>query len=71
MPVELICTPKCSKESAGKLYGYGSGKIGNSYLKWAFSEAMCLFMQDSDRAQAYAAKFEKKHGKGKAMETQY
>jgi transposase len=58
---------KCSKESAGKLYGYGGGKIGNPHLKWAFSEAMCLFMRESDRAKAYVAKLEKKHGKGKAM----
>ena len=58
---------KCSKESAGKLYGYGGGKIGNPQLKWAFSEAMCLFMRESDRAKAYVAKMEKKHGKGKAM----
>ena len=58
---------KCSKESAGKLYGYGGGKIGNPQLKWAFSEAMCLFMRESDRAKAYVAKLEKKHGKGKAM----
>ena len=58
---------KCSKESAGKLYGYGGGKIGNPQLKWAFSEAMCLFIRESDRAKAYVAKLEKKHGKGKAM----
>ena len=24
---------KCPKESAGKLYGYGGGKIGNAHLK--------------------------------------
>ena len=58
---------KCSKESAGKCYGYGGGKIGNAQLKWAFSEAMCLFMRESDRAKAYVAKLEKKHGKGKTM----
>ena len=58
---------KCSKESAGKLYGYSGTKIGNRQLKWAFSEAMCLFMRESDRAKAFVAKLEKKHGKGKAM----
>ena len=58
---------KCSKESAGQLYGYGGGKIGNAHLKWAFSEAMCLFLRESDRAKTYVAKLEKKHGKGKAM----
>ncbi len=58
---------KCPKESAGKLYGYGGGKIGNAHLKWAFSEAVALFMRESDRAKAFIAKHEKKHGKGKAM----
>ena len=58
---------KCPKESAGKLYGYGGGKMGNAHLKWALSEAMCLFMRESDRAKAFVAKYEKKHGKGKAM----
>ena len=58
---------KCAKESAGKLYGYGGGKIGNAHLKWAFSEATVLFMRESDRAKAFVAKHEKKHGKGKAI----
>ena len=58
---------KCPKESAGKLYGYGGGKIGNAHLKWAFSEAVALFMRESDRAKAFVAHHEKKHGKGKAM----
>jgi len=58
---------KCPKESAGKLYGYGGGKMGNAHLKWAFSEATVLFMRESDRAKAFVAKHEKKHGKGKAI----
>ncbi len=58
---------KCPKESAGKLYGYSGGKIGNAHLKWAFSEAVALFMRESDRAKDFVAKHEKKHGKGKAM----
>lgn len=58
---------KCSKESAGKLYGYSSAKMGNPQLKRAFSEAICLFMRESDRAKAYVAKLEKKHGKEKAI----
>ncbi len=71
MPEELICTPKCSKGSVGKLYSYASGRIGNLQLKWAFSETMRLFTWESDRAKAYVTKHEKKHGKGKAMWTQY
>ena len=58
---------KCAKESAGKLYGYGGGKIGNAHLKWAFSEATCMLMRESQRAKDYVAKLEKKHGKSKAM----
>src|SRR5262249_6506604 len=34
---------KCAKESAGKRYGTSGAKIGNAYLKWAFSEAAVLF----------------------------
>ena len=33
---------KCAKESAGKKYGYTGKKIGNAFLKWAFSEAAVL-----------------------------
>ena len=58
---------KCPKESAGKKYGYGGGRIGNAHLKWAFSEATVLLMRQSDRAKQFVAKHEKKHGKGKAM----
>jgi transposase len=58
---------KCSKESAGKLYGYGGQKIGNAHLKWAFSEATALFMRESQQAKDYVARLSNKHGKGKAM----
>lgn len=58
---------KCSKESAGKKYGYGGRKIGNAHLKWAFSEATCLLMRERERAMAFVQKRERKHGKGKAM----
>ena len=36
---------KCAKESAGKRYGTSGNKIGNAYLKWAFSEAAVLFLR--------------------------
>ena len=58
---------KCEKQSAGKSYGHSGKKIGNAHLKWAFSEAACLFMRESDRAKKFVAKREKKFGKGKAM----
>lgn len=58
---------KCAKESAGKRYGTSGTKIGNAYLKWAFSEAAVLFLRNNPAGQKYLARLEKKHGKGKAL----
>jgi transposase len=58
---------KCAKESAGKRYGTAGTKIGNAYLKWAFSEAAVLFLRNHPAGHKYLARFEKKHGKGKAL----
>jgi len=58
---------KCAKESAGKRYGTSGTKIGNAYLKWAFSEAAVLFLRNHPAGQKYLARWEKKHGKGKAL----
>jgi transposase len=58
---------KCAKESAGKRYGTSGAKIGNAYLKWAFSEAAVLFLRDHPPGQKYLARLEKQHGKGKAL----
>jgi transposase len=58
---------KCTKESAGKRYGTSGAKIGNAYLKWAFSEAAVLFLRNNPAGQKYVARLEKKHGKGKAL----
>jgi transposase len=58
---------KCAKESAGKRYGTGGTKIGNAYLKWAFSEAAVLFLRDNPPGQTYLTRLEKQHGKGKAL----
>ncbi len=58
---------KCAKESAGKRYGTSGTKIGNAYLKWAFSEAAVLFLRNHPAGQKYLARIEKKHGKGKAL----
>jgi transposase len=58
---------KCAKESAGKRYGTSGGKIGNAYLKWAFSEAAVLFLRAHPAGQKYLARLEKKPGKGKAL----
>jgi transposase len=58
---------KCAQESAGKRYGTSGTKIGNAYLKWAFSEAAVLFLRANPAGQKYLARLEKKHGKGKAL----
>jgi transposase len=53
--------------SAGKRYGTSGTKIGNAYLKWAFSEAAVLFLRTNPAGQKYLARLEKTHGKGKAL----
>jgi len=58
---------KCKKESAGKTYGTSGGKIGNAYLKWAFSEAAVLFLRKNPDAQAWLEKLANKHNKAKAL----
>jgi transposase len=57
----------CAKESAGKRYGTAGAKMGNAYLKWAFSEAAVLFLRDHPAGQKYLTRLEKKHGRGKAL----
>lgn len=58
---------KCAKESAGKKMGYSGKKIGNAYLKWAFSEAAVLFLRGNPPAHKAIARLATKHGKGKAL----
>src|SRR5262249_53791307 len=55
------------KTSAGKVKGGGGAKIGNAHLKWAFSEAACLLVRESDQAKRFVARKEKKHSKPKAL----
>ena len=58
---------KAYKESAGKRTGHSGSKIGNPYLKWAFSEAAVLFLNQVPEAKAYFKGLEAKHPKGKAL----
>jgi transposase len=58
---------KPQKESAGKIYGHNSKKIGNANLRWAFGEAATLFLRQNPEAQAYHARLKRKHGRGKAL----
>jgi transposase len=57
---------RLNKTSAGKGYGSGNGKIGNAYLKWAFSEAVILFLRETREVQPYIRPMERKYGKDTA-----
>jgi transposase len=58
---------KCQRESGGKKSPSKNNKIGNVNLKWAFSEAACLFLRDNQAAQSYHDRLVSRYGKGKAM----
>jgi hypothetical protein len=40
--------------------------MGNAYLKWAFSEAVVLFLRETREAQPYIRRLERKYGTDKA-----
>jgi transposase len=56
---------KCSHESAGKKYGCGGAKIGNPYLKHAFSEAAIFVAKFNPRIGERLEKLEQRYGKSK------
>jgi hypothetical protein len=58
---------KPAHESAGKKHGSKNSKIGNLHLKWAFSEAACLFLKGNPRAKKYHERLVSKYGKAKAL----
>jgi len=58
---------RCAHESAGKKVGSGGKRIGNAHLKWAFGEAACLLVRESEQAKRWLARREKKHGKARAL----
>ncbi|HSF34258.1 MAG TPA: IS110 family transposase [Candidatus Tectomicrobia bacterium] len=58
---------KGAQESAGKRYGTAGTKLGHASRKWAFSEAAGLCLRNNPAGQKYLARFEKKHGQGKAL----
>jgi hypothetical protein len=58
---------RCAKESAGKKHGTSGAKMGNVHLKWAFSEASVLFVRHCAGRKRLLARWEKQHGKGKAL----
>jgi len=58
---------KPQKESAGKLKGSGNRKMGNAYLKWAFSEATLLLIREKQEIKELHASLKNKHGKARAL----
>ena len=57
---------KGEHSSNGKNYGSPGKKIGNVYLKWAFSEAVPLLKRQSPQAKAFCRRIENKHGTARA-----
>lgn len=57
----------CKAESSGKVLGTKGRKIGNAYLKWAFSEAAMLFLRGNELAEPYKKRMENKHGKARTL----
>jgi transposase len=58
---------KCAHESAGKRVKGRNAKIGNVHLKWAFSEAACLFLRGNPLAKRYHQRLVSRYGKAKAL----
>lgn len=54
-------------ESAGKQYGSPGRKMGNSHLKWAFSEMSVMFLRECPAARPLVERLGKRHGKSKAL----
>ena len=42
-------------------------KIGNTHLKWAFSEAVCLLVRSCPQVKAWQQRRQKKYGKKKTL----
>jgi transposase len=59
---------KPQKESAGKIKSAGkTRKMGNAYLKWAFSEATLLLLREKQEVKDYHLKLKNRHGKARAL----
>jgi transposase len=58
---------KPKKESAGKVRGTSNRKMGNAYLKWAFSEATLLLIRQKQEIKDLHLKLKNKHGKPRAL----
>lgn len=50
------------QESAGKITGWGSTKIGNAHLRWALAEAVLYLLRDLEPAKKWRQRIEAKKG---------
>jgi transposase len=57
---------KCTQESDGKIYGTHGAKIGNHFLKWAFSEMVPHAIAAYPQINKYVERNTSKFNKGKA-----
>jgi len=57
---------KCRAESDGKSYGFSGAKIGNPYLRWAFSEIAINCRRHHPHLKAWAECMIHKHGRARA-----
>jgi len=55
------------KESFGKVKSGGKRKLGNAYLKWAFSEANLLLIREKQEIKDLHLTLKNKHGKARAL----
>jgi transposase len=56
-----------AQEAAGNRDGSTGAKSGNAARTWAFSEAAVLFLRNNPAGQKALARWERKHGRGKAL----
>jgi transposase len=56
-----------TKESAGKIKSSGGKKMGNPFLKWAFSEAVLLLIRESEAVKELHQQLKNRYGKARAL----
>jgi len=57
---------RCDRTSSGEKVDRKNQKIGNPYLKWAFSQIIIAAQKSSERIRKYYQRLEAKHGTAKA-----
>lgn len=56
-----------TKESAGKIKSSGAKKMGNPFLRWAFSEAVLLLIRESEAVKELHNQLKNRYGKARAL----